>query len=243
MWLTQASPLKDLPLLYTIGVGHVLLAALVLVPRYARVGAALMAAFLLALLVSVPQETWIVIYRDVGVLAAAVAFVLLPKKKEEPSGAALTLHVSAICVRKNESGTLEVLAGKRSTLKHFYPGSWEGSAGGAVREHEDFTSAARRHLQEDYGAEARVLQPVAPFEIPASGKHPQILGIKFLCEFTGYSNSKDVVLDSSEYTEWRWVAEDKLDELQWIPGAPRNAKEDIREALRMYQQSRVSAPV
>lgn len=230
-WLSAISPLKDTPLLYTIGVGHIMLAALLFVPRYTRVAATLLAAFLVALLVSSSRDSWLIVYRDVGVLSAALALVVLPKKQEETASAQSTLHVSAICIRKNDAGILEVLAGKRSTLKHFYPGSWEGSAGGAVREHEDFTTAARRHLLEDYGVEARVLQPVAPFEIPASGKHPRILGIKFLCAFTGYRDGKDVALDTSEYTQWRWVAEDKLDELQWISGQPRNAKEDIREAI------------
>lgn len=239
-WLTVVSPLKDIPLLYTIGVAHLLLAALLFVPRYTRAAAAIFAAFLVTLLVSSSRDSWFVVYRDVGVLAGALTLVVLPKKKEEPANAPLTLHVGAICVRKNESGALEVLAGKRSTLKHFYPGSWEGSAGGAVREHEDFTTAASRHLLEDYGVESKVLSPVAPFEIPASGKHPRILGIKFLCEFTGFHNSKDVALDSSEYTEWRWVAEDKLDELQWIPGKPRNAKEDIRDAIGMYRRVKQS---
>ncbi len=190
-WVSAISPLKDTPLLYTIGVAHIILAVLLFVPRYTRVAAALLAAFLVALLVSSSRDSWLIVYRDVGVLAAALALILLPKKQEERGDAPSTLHVSAICIRKNDTGALEVLAGKRSALKHFYPGLWEGSAGGTVHEHEDFTTAVHRHLLEDYGVEARVLQPVAPFEIPASGKHPRILGIKFLCEFTGFRNDKE----------------------------------------------------
>ncbi len=241
-WLTQVSPLKDIPLLYTIGVGHIILAVFLLIPKYRRGASILAALFLFLVLATSSFGSWSVIFRDIGVLGAALALAVAPGKPEKFGTQTHPLQVGAICVRVNAAGVIEVLCAKRSALKHYYSGFWEGSAGGGIHDFEDLSAAALRHLKEDYGVGAHVLAPVAPFEIEAQRRQPRILGIKFLCAFDGFLNGTGIVLDESEYTEWRWQPEDKLDELSWIPGTPRNAKEDIREAIAMYKRVKIRTP-
>ncbi len=241
-WLKRLSPLKDEPLLYTIGVAHILLSAFLFISKYARVASTLLVLYLLGILLTSSPASWIIVFRDIGLLAAAIALSIAPRKASESRVATHALHVGAICLRDAPNGGVEVLAGRRSPLKRHYQGFWEGSAGGAMHEHEDFAMAAARHLREDYGVEANILAPVAPFEIPASGGDPRILGIKFLSTFLRYTNGSGVVLDESEYSQWRWVPGSEVDSLRWIPGAPRNAKEDVLEAIAMYRRLKTGTP-
>jgi ADP-ribose pyrophosphatase YjhB (NUDIX family) len=241
-WLKAASPLKDTPLLYTIGTLHIILAGLVFLPKYRRVTSVLVALCFASAAAVAPAGMFAIVVRDIGLAGAALTLALAARRRREEAvgvvapPTASSFHVGAVCVQQTPEGVLEVLAGKRSGLKRHYPGFWEGTAGGAMRPGESFEDGALRHLREDYGVEARVLQMIAPFEIPAAGKDPAILGVKFLCEFSRFVNGSNVSLDESEYTEWRWVREDALGALEWIAGIPRNAKEDIREAMEMFRR-------
>lgn len=132
----------------------------------------------------------------------------------------IEVHVAGFCFDGNK-----VLILKRSPLRKLYPNLWE-CGGGAVRPGENFEDALKREMTDEAGVIVEPVMALKTYQIlvPDSGQK-KIPGLRFVCKFIGFVNGKGPQI-SKEHTEWKWVAIDKLDGLDFIPGI----KEDIKEA-------------
>lgn len=146
----------------------------------------------------------------------------------------IEVHVGVICFRVGETGALEVLVGKRAMTKELYPGYWD-TGGGALEEGEDFQDAAERKLSQEFGVQARVLEPVSHFRMLVQGDSQLVIpGVKFACLFERYTKGDEPTIQPEDFSEWRWLPVEKLDELEFIPGEPTDAHQDIMMAAALF---------
>lgn len=146
----------------------------------------------------------------------------------------IEVHVGVICFRLSEDGELEVLLGKRAETKELYPGFWD-TGGGALNEGEDFQDAAERKLSEEFGVQAKILEPVSHFRIPLQNDSQLVIpGVKFICLFDRYTHGGEPTIQPEDFSEYRWQPIDRLDELELIPGEPTDAQQDILAAASLF---------
>lgn len=144
----------------------------------------------------------------------------------------IEVHVAGVCVRTFPDGQVRVLALHRTDQRTLFPDYWEGF-GGQVRPGETFEAAVTRHLSDEAALRGRVIGPVCTYVIEpnsTSGSPYVIPGIRFLVEYLEGEPS----LDPRQHGEYRWIPEEDLPELSWIPGL----EEQIQEALGVYNDDR-----
>ncbi len=78
-WMLSASPLKDKPLAIVDGVVQIVLALGLLHPKFFRLSAAVLAIMLFGILVT--SGPLLITFRDIGLLAMALALVVYPSPK------------------------------------------------------------------------------------------------------------------------------------------------------------------
>ncbi|MBI5135049.1 NUDIX hydrolase [Candidatus Uhrbacteria bacterium] len=224
-----ASPLKETPTVIMHGIAHIVLAVGLLYPKTVRWAAVFTALLLMGVLIF--SGDWFVTFRDVGLLAIAVALIVWPKSVAEPS-THNTLQVGAICLRPTFN-SLEVLCAQRTSDQVYYPSQWDCGVGRA-RMDETLEQAAERKIRESFGVESRALAPVASFSFfPTGRKVTQ--GVKYVCLFQKYLNGKGVALDKKEFSQWQWLPIEQLDAVAWIQGRERSAADDVRSAISYYK--------
>ncbi|MFZ3077981.1 MAG: NUDIX domain-containing protein [Candidatus Aenigmatarchaeota archaeon] len=132
----------------------------------------------------------------------------------------IEVHVAGFCFDGNK-----VLVLKRSPSRKIYPNLWE-CGGGAVWPGENFEEALKREMKDEAGVIVKPVMSLKTYQIIVSdSEQKNIPGLRFVCKFLGFVNGKEPQI-SAEHTEWKWIAVDKLDGLDFIPGV----KEDIKEA-------------
>lgn len=113
----------------------------------------------------------------------------------------IEVHVASICMREGESGW-RVLIAQRSPDRELFPGKWE-CGGGMVRSGENFETAIRRQVFEEFGLHARPLEVLELYEIhTADPLQPIIPGVRFLCQAT----HETVRLNRREFSRYEWVS-------------------------------------
>jgi len=143
---------------------------------------------------------------------------------------ALETHVAGICLKRTTQG-IRILIAKRLTTRELYPGKWE-CGGGQVMPGENYEEAIRRQMREELGIEVNIITTIGTYEIMT----PQLLqrkipGIKFLCEMVNHLNTMEIKFDQNEFSESKWIKEDEVETIDFIPGI----KKDIATALRIYK--------
>ncbi len=137
----------------------------------------------------------------------------------------IEVHVAGICFSGDK-----VLVLKRSPSRKLFPNLWE-CGGGAVWPGENFEDALAREMKDEAGIIVKPVMALKTYEIMTPGfAQKKIPGLRFVCRLLGFVNGKEPKI-SEEHTEWKWVAIDKLDELEFIPGV----KEDIRDAYSLIR--------
>jgi len=144
----------------------------------------------------------------------------------------IEVHVAGICFRETESG-IDVLIAKRSKIKELYPEKWE-CGGGQVRSGENFEEAIKRKMQGELGINIERAIVFGTYEIDTPNlPQKKIPGIKFVCFFNSYVNSKEPQIDLREFSQWRWQSINELSDLDFIPGVAR----DIRIGWEFYSKN------
>jgi 8-oxo-dGTP pyrophosphatase MutT (NUDIX family) len=113
-------------------------------------------------------------------------------------------HVAAVCISRHAE-PLQLLALHRAATRTLFPNLHEGP-GGQVDIDESFPEAALRHIREEAGLVARIVQPVSTYVIEPgalSGSDKRIPGLRFLAVVDGLP---DATIDSRQHSDWRWVS-------------------------------------
>jgi 8-oxo-dGTP pyrophosphatase MutT (NUDIX family) len=134
-------------------------------------------------------------------------------------------HVAAVCLRIKR-GKIYVLVGKRTSQRELYPNYWE-CGGGHVPERQSFNTAIIGQMKQEFGIDVVVLQPFATYTIETQERF--IPGIRFLCKLK--HEWAVVKPDQREFKAARWIPEEELNDLDFIPGL----KDSILEAIRLYK--------
>lgn len=121
------------------------------------------------------------------------------------------LHiVTAVAVIQRDDGRILLL--KRSDQEKVYPGHFT-FPGGKVEDNDTITEALAREVQEECGltlSEGIILIKEKAIGRP-DGQTSKSLS--FLCQVEDASN---VTIDTNDFTEYRWVNLDELQELQHV---------------------------
>ncbi len=137
----------------------------------------------------------------------------------------IEVHVAGICFMDDK-----VLIAKRAATRELYPGLW-ACGGGQVETGENFEEAVKRQLKEELGV---IIEPIASFGtyeiLTPDSEQKKIPGLRFACKVIGFVNGKEPQI-SKEHTEWKFLAIDKLAELEFIPGL----KGEIKAAYSVYK--------
>ncbi|MDR0742233.1 MAG: NUDIX domain-containing protein [Puniceicoccales bacterium] len=135
----------------------------------------------------------------------------------------IEVFVSAYCYRLNRARMPEILLLKRAPSRKLYPDLWE-CCGGAVRNNENFESAAQRQLLEEAGITAVKWKILECFEVRVS---PDTLvpGIIFTCRA---DQNAAVKIDPREHTDFRWVT---LNDLENFPLIDQQMRHSIVKLL------------
>jgi len=228
--MLELSPLKPNPLAVADGIVQVVLAFALLHQRLFRPSSLAIAVMLGGILAT--TGPLLITFRDIGLLAMAAALVVYPKKASKDEAQFLFPHVGVICLR-DVMGSVEVLVAQRTANRKLYPSQWE-AGGGRINPGETLEQAAQRHLLEDFKVHAQVIAPVASYTMHSPhGKMVQ--GVKMLCVFERYDNGQGVLLNREKYLQWKWLPATQMEDVQWIQGRERSAKEDVAQAIAYYQ--------
>jgi transcriptional regulator with XRE-family HTH domain len=140
-------------------------------------------------------------------------------------------HVGSICVNKTKDG-VRVLIGKRLLTRDLYAGQWE-CGGGQVLPGENFTDAILRQVREEFGIEVRIIGVIGTYEIQTLQINKRkIPGVSFLCELVNSDAADKIKINPKEYSEHRWIKEEKLDVFDIVDGV----KKDILKVLKFYKR-------
>ncbi len=141
----------------------------------------------------------------------------------------IEVHVAGFCFDGNK-----ILVLKRSPSRKLYPNLWE-CGGGAVWPGENFEEALKREMKDEAGVIVEPVIDLKTYEILTPDlEQKKIPGLRIICKFVGYVNGKGPQI-SAEHTEWKWIAVDRLDGLEFIPGL----KEDIKTAYSALKKDRI----
>ncbi len=228
-WVFAASPLKETPTMVVHGIVHVLIAIGFLNERTIKVSAFLSTLLLVGIILF--SGAWFITFRDIGLLAIAIALLLWPTSITEPASHN-TLQIGGICLRE-VMGSIEVLCAQRTLDQVYYPGLWDCGVGRA-RVDETLEQSAERKISEAFGVTSHAVAPVASYSFfPTGRKVTQ--GVKYLCMFDRYVNGQGVQLDKKEFSQWKWLPVSQLDGVAWIQGRERSGADDIKSAVAYYR--------
>jgi 8-oxo-dGTP diphosphatase len=138
-------------------------------------------------------------------------------------------HVAAVCISRGTDPP-RVLALHRAPTRTLFPSFWEGP-GGQVDVGESFTEAALRHVQEEAGISAQIVQPVATYVIEPgglSGADKRIPGLRFLAVV---DSAPPATIDPRQHRAWQWLSVDQLRQVNWIPGV----QPQVEQAINVYR--------
>ncbi|MFB6185330.1 MAG: NUDIX domain-containing protein [Halobacteriaceae archaeon] len=137
------------------------------------------------------------------------------------------VHVAGLCVKQTESGELLLLAGKRTKHRDLFPGDWE-CGGGQVEEGEDFETAIKRQIKQEFDIDVSPEFPIHVYYIEDNGS--VIPGLRFIC--TMETEDQEVTIDEREFVTYEWIPVSELDQYSFIPGL----RSDIEESLSRYRE-------
>ncbi len=228
-WALAASPFKENPTMVAHGIVDILMGVGLLNQRTLKIAAFLSAVLMLGILAF--SGGWFVTFRDIGLLAIAIALLIWPKSITEPSSHN-TLQIGGICLRE-VMGSVEVLCAQRTSNQVYYPGLWDCGVGRG-RIDETLEQSAEREIREAFGVEAHAIAPVASYSFfPTGRKVTQ--GVKYVCLFDRYSNGQGVQLDKKEFLQWKWLPIAQLETVPWIQGRERSGADDVKSAVAYYK--------
>jgi len=124
----------------------------------------------------------------------------------------IEVHVAGACIRP-VNGRWKLLAAKRTAKRSLFPGKWE-CGGGQVRRGEDFVSAIKRQIFEEFGLDVVPYQIVEEYSIHIPGQQSVIPGLRWLC----IASAGKVRLNEREFSQYRWVDFPVPPKLDWIGG-------------------------
>lgn len=140
----------------------------------------------------------------------------------------IEVHVAGICFRFNNSQA-EVLIAKRSSKKEIFPELWE-CGGGQVSYNENFEEAIVREMKEELGIIVKDIIPFTVYEIfMPDYEQKKIPGVRFYCFFDSYINNSGPIIDSKDFSEFKWAKEEELNNYDFVPGL----LEDIKNAIKI----------
>ncbi len=113
----------------------------------------------------------------------------------------------------------KVLLLKRSSMEDCYKNLWE-TPGGKINFGENLKEALKREVKEETNLDIEVFIPVNTWSFFRDDKS-YVVGITFLCK----PLSEKIRL-SEEHVEYRWIAENELDELEM--------NENLRKELKFF---------
>lgn len=121
----------------------------------------------------------------------------------------IEVHVAGACIRVVK-GRWKLLAAKRIDQRSLYPGKWE-CGGGQMKRGEDFASAIKRQIFEEFGLNVAPYQIVEDYSILTQGS--VIPGLRWLC----IASAGRVRLNPREFSRFQWV-DFPVPKLDWIGG-------------------------
>lgn len=124
----------------------------------------------------------------------------------------IEVHVAGVVVRPVK-GRWKVLAAKRTDKRSLFPEKWE-CGGGQVRSGEDFKTAIRRQMFEEFGLKVEPCYIVEDYSIHVPEERQRTIpGVRYVCT----ASEGRVRLNKREFTQYRWV-DFPVPKLDWIPG-------------------------
>lgn len=113
-------------------------------------------------------------------------------------------HVAvAVVIEKNN----QILITKRSPDRDHAPNEWEAGITGRVNQGETCEEAALRETKEELGIEVELITAFKTFHFYRGKEQVEHQGVNFWAKYI----SGDIVLDTSEQVEYKWVTpEDAL---------------------------------
>ena len=146
------------------------------------------------------------------------ARILVLESMREDFAHKIEVHVAGIVLNYDK-----VLVAKRAENRTFFPGLWE-CGGGQVKPGENFEEAVKRQLKEELNVDVKVISVFKTYEIDALQlEQKKIPGLVFVCNFL-----EGEPKITKEHSEWRFLREDELDSVEFIPGL----KERILKAFK-----------
>lgn len=136
----------------------------------------------------------------------------------------IEVHVAGLCIKK-DNNKLKILVGKRSPNRALFPNYWE-CGGGQVKSGENFISALKRQMKGEFNIDIEVGPPLEVYDIKTQDS--VIPGVRFICLMTDENQAVSI---SEEFTDYRWIDEEKIDSYDFIPGL----KERLKSALATYR--------
>ena len=122
----------------------------------------------------------------------------------------------------------KILISQRSHELDHAPGKWETPSGRAEA-NETLEDAAKREVKEELGIEIEVVRPYATYHFFRGPEKIEHQGVSFWCKYV----SGEVVLDTSEQIDYKWVTPEEAIEI--IEDG--NIKTSIRKFIEITKKS------
>lgn len=126
-------------------------------------------------------------------------------------------------IHQEQDGIQKVFMPKRAMTKKFLPGAFE-LPGGHIDFGEDMVTGLKREVFEEFNVHINVGDPFGVFTYTNEVKGSHSIEVVYFATLA--DSSENIKLDPEYHSEYRWVAENELDEVR--PGV---AGEDDQELV------------
>lgn len=125
----------------------------------------------------------------------------------------------AVLIEKDD----KILITKRSPKRDHAPNEWEAGITGRVDQGETCEEAAIREVKEETGLEIELISPFHTFHFYRGQEKSEHIGVNFWAVY----KSGEVVLDTEEQTDFKWVIPEEA--LDYVINP--NVKEEIKSFI------------
>ncbi|MFZ1249614.1 MAG: NUDIX hydrolase [Candidatus Saccharimonadales bacterium] len=127
---------------------------------------------------------------------------------------------------REENGVKQVFLARRASTKKFLPSVWE-LPGGHIDYGEDMRVGLAREVMEEFGMQTHIGEVVDVFTYLNEVKKSHSIEVIYFAQFT--SPLADIQLNPEDHSEYRWFAEDELEQAYVDP---KDANDPEIQAIR-----------